>query len=351
MREAAALWTQGAGASSVIVEGRIEKQEVVTGPMGPLSNALSMTPAGVHRIVTLFVLRAYRGRIAQRTAILTGMGGGDCGFDFETGEEYLVDARVMKDGTLFTSICTGTAPLAEAGAAVRLLRDEPPAADDLLDPPSYYAKYGLRRTAKVCGRVTKPDGSPLAGAMVEMSQLREDHLPPKIASDENLSKADGSFCVEYISPGKYLLTAEATNLHAGTRWMGYYPGAVRHSDTSPIDVKAGDSLTGVQIRVQEQPVYTVRLQIVTSDGSPVPWKSLGVAIESPDQDLLAYRESHGVNEDGSYTFGLIPPGHYTVSTYIERGHLIPDKWLMAKQEVDISGPGQVNVKLVPLKRD
>ena len=155
MREAAALWTQGAGASSVIVEGRIEKQEVVTGPMGPPSNALSMTPAGVHRIVTLFVLRAYRGRIAQRTAILTGMGGGDCGFDFETGEEYLVDARVMKDGTLFTSICTGTAPLAEAGAAVRLLRDEPPAADDLLDPPSYYAKYGLRRTAKVCGRVTK----------------------------------------------------------------------------------------------------------------------------------------------------------------------------------------------------
>jgi hypothetical protein len=78
---------------------------------------------------------------------------------------------------------------------------------------------------------------------------------------------------------------------------------------------------------------------------------LGVAIESLDQDPLAYHESDGVNEDGSYTFGLIPPGHYIVSTYIERGHSIPDKWQMAKQEVDISGPGQVNVKLVPFKRE
>jgi hypothetical protein len=96
----------------MIFEGRVEKQEVVTGPMGPPSNALSMTPAGVHRIVTLLVSRAYRGGTSRRVTVFSGMGAGDCGFDFETGEEYLVDARIMEDGALFTSICTGTALLA-----------------------------------------------------------------------------------------------------------------------------------------------------------------------------------------------------------------------------------------------
>jgi hypothetical protein len=345
MREAAAFWIAAPDATSVIFEGRAEKQEIVTGPIGAPSNAMSMTPSGVHRIVTLVVLRTYRGQIAKSVTVFTGTGAGDCGFDFETGEEYLVDARVMQDGTLFTSICTKTAPLAQAGPAVRVLRGEPPSADDLLDPPSYYAKYMPRWTAKVCGRVAKPDGSPLGGAEVEMSQLRDEPLPLKTVSDENLSKADGSFCVEGIDPGKYLLTAEVVNFKAGSRWMGYYRGVARHSEATPVVVNAGDRLSDLQFRVQEQALYTVRFQIVTADRSPVLWKALGIAILSPDQDALAYSEDHGVNEDGSYTFGLIPAGRYIVSTYLDPDAAAPARWQMARQEVDISGPGQVLITL------
>ena len=201
---------------------------------------------------------------------------------------------------------------------------------------------------RLCGRITKPDGSPLGGADVEMWQSREP-LPPKVASDPNLSKADGSFCVEGVEPGKYLLTAEAINFDARTRWIGYYPGAVRRSEATPIDVVAGGQLFDVKLRVHEERLYTVRFQIVTSDGSPVPWQSLGVAIESPNQGRFGYKVDHGVSEDGSYTFGLIPPGHYIVSTYVLFAHLVLTKWQMARQEIDISGPEQVNVKLDPLK--
>jgi hypothetical protein len=138
--------------------------------------------------------------------------------------------------------------------------------------------------------------------------------------------------------------------------MGYFPGVTKHSEATLIEVRAGATLADLQFQVQKQPVYTVRFRLVTSDGSAVPWRGLGVAIESPELDALAYREGHSVDEDGSYTLGLIPPGHYLVSSFIQ-----PDfetqqvsaevsKWRMAKQEVDISGDGEVVLRLVPASR-
>jgi hypothetical protein len=353
MREAAALLSAGANGSKVILEGRVENQRVATGSIGPPSNAMSMTGNREHRIITMLVLRAYRGRPEPRVVVVTGMGLGDCGFDFETGKEYLVYADFTEDGSLFTSICTGTAPTVQAGAALRLLRGEPPSADDLLTPQAYYSKYAPQWTAKVCGRVNKPDGSPLGKASVEMSELRDGRLPPKTASDPNSSKPDGRFCIEGVFPGKYLLTAEENDYDAGTRWMGYYPGVTKHSEARAIEVRAGVNLSDLQFGVQKQPLYTVRFRVVTSDGRPVPWRNLAVAIESHDRDPLGYRESHGVNEDGSYTLGLIPPGHYIVSSFIEpdfeTGQMPVEasKWKMAKQEADISGDGEVVLKLVP----
>jgi hypothetical protein len=85
-----------------------------------------------------------------------------------------------------------------------------------------------------------------------------------------------------------------------------------------------------------------------------PIDNLGIAIESPDQDALAYHESHGVEDDGSYTLGLIPPGHYVVRTYVEpdfQTESIPNatrQWKMAKREVDINSDAEVVLTLTPL---
>jgi len=351
MRDAVASNSEGAGASKVIFEGEVEDQRVLTGTIRPPSNAMSMTGNGSHRVVTILVLRSYRGLHDSRVTVVTGMGLGDCGVDFETGKQYLVYGDTLEDGSLFTSICTGTAPIQQSGVALRLLRGEPPLADDLLDPQSYYQKYGAQWTSKACGRVTKPDGSPLVNAEVEMSQVRDEQLPPIIESDPNLTRPDGSFCVEGLSSGKYLLTAEDYDYHAGNRWMGYYPGVTRHSDATAIEIKAGVNLSDLQFGVQKQPLYTVRFRIVTADGSPVPWKNLGVAVESLDWDPLGYREDHGVNEDGSYTLGLIPPGHYIVRSFIqpdvETGQITMEasQWEMAKQKAEISRDGEVVLKL------
>jgi len=354
MRDVAVWYSEGSNAGKVIFEGSVEKQELKAGTIGAPSNAMSMTTSGAHRAVSISVLRSYRGQAIGNVIVLTGVGGGDCGFDFQTGKQYLVYADRISPESLFTSICTGTSPVEHAGPALRLLRGEAPSDDDLLDPESYYKKFGSQWTGTACGRVSKPDGSPVDKASVEMTQVRDEPLPPMSASDPDLSKPDGSFCVQYITPGKYLLTAEKTDYDADIRWMGYYPGVAKHSEAVPIEVHAGDNLADLRFTVRRQSVYTVSFRIVTPDGSPLPLERLGVSIDSPERDALSYHLTQNRSEEGYYTVGYVPPGRYLVRTYIQPDFTsgkVPaelSKWRMAKQEVEIQSDSEIVLKLSPV---
>lgn len=299
------------------------------------------------------VLRAYRGNASGKVIVLTGLGGGDCGFDFETGKQYLVYASRVNTEILFTSICSGTSSLEEAGPALRYLRGEPPTPDDLLDPQSYYKKFGSQQYGTACGRVTRPDGSALGEASVDMTQVRDEPFPPKSASDPDLSKPDGSFCIPGISPGKYVLTAETTDFDHDFRWMGYYAGVWKHADATVIEVKPGAKLQNLNFTVRKEPLYTVTFRIQSLDGSLVPLDNIRVRIDSPDRDELAYHlDQH--EEDGEYTMGYVPPGRYTVRTYIQMydpEKKVPaelSKWQMANQEVEIKSDANIILKLNPV---
>jgi hypothetical protein len=55
--------------------------------------------------------------------ILTGYGGGDCGYQFQVGIEYVIYAYKNSAGRLETGICTRTRPLAEAAEDVKYIRE------------------------------------------------------------------------------------------------------------------------------------------------------------------------------------------------------------------------------------
>ena len=97
--------------------GLVEKFEatgepLVTRPPQALDDYGLTTPYGRDRqIVALFrILRTWKGPQQPSLAVLTGAGGGDCGYDFQVGEVYLVYAyRDNADG-LATGICSRTKP-------------------------------------------------------------------------------------------------------------------------------------------------------------------------------------------------------------------------------------------------
>src|SRR5689334_2954946 len=91
--------------SKVVFEGRVERQEptsidiidVLNDPHGEES---------MRRTVFFTVSKVYKGRERQSLKVMTGWGGGDCGFDFETGKEYLVYAGRDEQSNLETGICS-----------------------------------------------------------------------------------------------------------------------------------------------------------------------------------------------------------------------------------------------------
>ncbi len=59
----------------------------------------------------------------RRVELTTGMGAGDCGYDFNEGERYLVYAYEGRDDALTTGICSRTANLENAADDLAALGD------------------------------------------------------------------------------------------------------------------------------------------------------------------------------------------------------------------------------------
>jgi len=125
----------------LIFEGKVTKQEVRNGATLLPDNAMSMTGWGRFRVVDFAVKRAFRGTRQDHISVLTGIGGGDCGYDFRTGRTYLVYASMGVGGVWFTNLCSGTNRIEDAGAALRLLSGEKPTSEDLLPPQDYWRQY------------------------------------------------------------------------------------------------------------------------------------------------------------------------------------------------------------------
>lgn len=57
------------------------------------------------------VTSVWKGPVATQTVVQTGVGGGDCGYNFATGQSYLVYADRGAGTRFATGICSRTAPL------------------------------------------------------------------------------------------------------------------------------------------------------------------------------------------------------------------------------------------------
>lgn len=75
---------------------------------------LEIEETGYGYNVTLEVLEAWKGVDGSTVQVHTGMGGGDCGFNFEEGKEYMVYAALGEGELLEVYICSLTGLLADS---------------------------------------------------------------------------------------------------------------------------------------------------------------------------------------------------------------------------------------------
>jgi hypothetical protein len=142
------------------------------------------------RLVFFQVDRSYRGWAANTAEVVTGWGGGDCGYEFQEGLRYLVYAYPdSPTGKLVTGICQRTRPLSQAAEDLEYLSKK--------DDPSHGA--GIE------GRIEELDAKTRIQVIGFLGGIQVLIEGPS-GRQTIVSQKDGWFRLWGLSPGSYRVT-------------------------------------------------------------------------------------------------------------------------------------------------
>lgn len=127
----------------------------------------------------------------------------------------------------------------------------------------------------ISGRVVDEDGDPLPHVSVGVMQQRTGGGRRQLQRSQTSGGNDkGEFRIANLAPGKYLLAAEAMTRGPGLEQpsgtkgpesgyrVTYFPGVIDAAQAVPIEVQAGQELTGFEIMMRKGTVFRVRGRMV-----------------------------------------------------------------------------------------
>jgi hypothetical protein len=317
--KALAQWT--ANSSDAIFEGRVERIDLKWALMeAKVGDVVSTDPDQdpPYMLVSFDVSRSYRGPQQQKVRIRTGLGGGDCGFRFEVGEQYLVYAFAHESGQLSTGICSGTGLLKESQANLSYLRGEPTVLESA-------ERDGPFAAGKICGRVVG-DGLDFADSQVLLRRVGNNSVVP---SEEASPTRDGSFCATALIPGKYHVMFVNPAEGSPTSFV-FFPGVAKSVEATAIEVQAGQANPELVFNVPPQPTFSVSGTVRLSTRLALP-AECKVALLSAESFSLAY--SQDITPQGSFDFPHVLPGKYLAFVMVDSD--AASSWLTRKAEVDV----------------
>lgn len=100
-----------------VKKARNDSQAIFTGEVIEI-----IRPTDSYSVIVKFrVDQSWKGKLQKEITLITGRGGGDCGYRFEVGRGYLVYAYGSDEASLSTNICQRTTELKDAAVDVKLL--------------------------------------------------------------------------------------------------------------------------------------------------------------------------------------------------------------------------------------
>jgi hypothetical protein len=230
--------------------------------------------------VRISIDEAFRGVEGAEIEVTTGLGGGDCGFGFRRSRQYLVYAyRDKDDQKLYTGICSRTRLISEA------------------DPDLLYIR-GLskaRAGGTISGEVVHErrnetggsSGEPIAGVKVTIDG------PQKA---EAVTDAKGAFKIEGVQPGEYTIVPAAPK--------GL---ATRGSDRKVTVADRGCAVVHLWLESNAR----ISGRVLNAQGLAVAKAEIMLS-EADKEWYRGYVDHAYTEEDGEYSFKLIPEGRYVL---------------------------------------
>jgi len=230
------------------------------------------------RAVRISLDEIFRGVEGSEVEVLTGFGGGDCGFGFRQAQQYLVYAyRSESDGKLYTSICTRTKSISDAEDDLTYIRG------------LNKAKTGSTISGEVMKYLRDAQGvlanQPLAGVRVVIEGEKKFEI---VTNDK------GQYRIDQLPAGEYTVKPVPPE-HLAAR------GPERK-------IKVADRGCGVVTFWLESNAQ-LSGRVLNPQGLPVP-KAEIFMIDADKERYRGHWDAAYSDEEGGYVFKLIPPGRY-----------------------------------------
>jgi hypothetical protein len=201
--------------------------------------------------------------------------------------------------------------------------------------------------AVITGKVVDSDGDPVTGGNIQV--VRQTWMRGKLRymphGGGQLNDL-GEYRIANLSPGKYYLSVQPypmarMGMEEKSPAPGkpdirlvrtYYPGATTLANAVAVEVKAGQDLTGMDVRMQSAQTYHIRGKVVGNlpEGSV---EHSTVSVSPRDEQSFAFFGGRSnVKPDGTFDIAGIAAGSYTLNYFVLSGNVRS----AGHQNVDIS---------------
>jgi len=232
-------------------------------------------------VVHFEVSKTYRGDVAREVVIHTNDQESACGYDFETGHDYVVYAFSGKDGVVSTGRCTRTHEVtSRAGDADIQWMEALP-----------HAPAGGSIFGEISSQQLNAEGGYDTSALAGIAVSIRGPQSKTVASD-----ASGKFKADGLPPGQYSVSAAAPD-----RYAPFQKSTVALQDRACAEISWSTRVDG-----------HIRGQAYYADGTQAHGLFLTAKLaHATPPDPLYWEATHALTEaDGSFDFGLLAPGSY-----------------------------------------
>jgi hypothetical protein len=234
------------------------------------------------QLVKFNVERGFVHAAAGPIEIVTGMGGGDCGYRFKTGGKYLVYASKTGSG-LSASICSRTRPIAEAQEDLR-----------------YLTRMGATASGgRVYGRINELKRDPAESEAVDYGPVEGIGVSVRGATffRDVVTGADGRFDIPNLPLGKATVAIVLP--------FGFEPSPFEQ------EVELRDARACSKVSLPIQQIARASGLVVDASGRPLEGVSVdAVAAELAGFDPPPHQYPVKTDERGAFAFTTLPPGVY-----------------------------------------
>jgi protocatechuate 3,4-dioxygenase beta subunit len=180
----------------------------------------------------------------------------------------------------------------------------------VLKPGSQSLRVEMDGAARVVGKAFGSDGLPLVGAQVALDKVKgpgkamirfEYHSEGAVLSQQTV-QADGSFHIEDVKPGNYLISLKPPLRKSGAL---FFDGSQASLDEKTLTLRSGDE---AKITLRAKPMWTIKGRVLFQ-GEAVSGATVSMKLKNPSRGF-SFPKTKKTDRKGNFRFEWVGKGQY-----------------------------------------